>query len=415
MGLCRILHNAHLSQPISWRPFKIIFNSKTKLIIFIWESCSSVLPILCIGSTTLLFKTPPPKQSLGHFEFKTLFPLSSAFCKADIFLDQAIQPAIRAELVEAGLRLSLSANVLNTTQAVWFLQVLPRSSFKRLVLGTTLWQHTKMSTVLKSPKGLKDWECKKGQLSSWSSILYVPPMELVTTKKAPGRSLKIKLPNRTVFNMSIFSQGNTEEYLAPLIVVLLLINQKELDVQCRRMAKAVDKLAGTLENLQKPAWPKGATSNDEQESCKVEVAHSQEMLQEARKAHNEAVAKTNKWASCLVTHSPNGIRFAVRCTSVTCGLEWMVKWPQEGICIRGLLSKTVLSYISSQSSLLTQPKGSSSTYSRWCTSSRGLLCDSISHKLECWMTTSDFSPHWRTAPSLYQQQRKGTFPLARLI
>jgi hypothetical protein len=78
-------------------------------------------------------------------------------------------------------------------------------------------------------------------------------MELVTTKKAPGRSLKIKLPNRTVFNMSIFSQGNTEEYLAPLIVVLLLINQKELDVQCRRMAKAVDKLAGTLENLQKPA------------------------------------------------------------------------------------------------------------------------------------------------------------------
>ncbi len=45
-----------------------------------------------------------------------------------------------------------------------------------------------------------------------------------------------------------------------------------------------------------------------------------------------------------VIRSPNGIRFAVRCTSVTCRLEWMVKWPQEGIHICGLLSKTVFSF-----------------------------------------------------------------------
>jgi hypothetical protein len=53
-----------------------------------------------------------------------------------------------------------------TTQATWFLQVLLRSKFKILVLGMTLWQHAKMTTVLKSPKDLKDSECKKGQLSS---------------------------------------------------------------------------------------------------------------------------------------------------------------------------------------------------------------------------------------------------------
>ncbi len=50
--------------------------------------------------------------------------------------------------------------------------------------------------------------------------------------------------------MSIFSQGNTKEYLAEDIAVQRLINQKWLNMQCRKLAKAVDKLAGTLENLQ---------------------------------------------------------------------------------------------------------------------------------------------------------------------
>ncbi len=45
-----------------------------------------------------------------------------------------------------------------------FLQVPSKSSFKKLLLGTRLWQHAKMSTSLKSLDGLKDAECKKGQL-----------------------------------------------------------------------------------------------------------------------------------------------------------------------------------------------------------------------------------------------------------
>jgi hypothetical protein len=63
-----------------------------------------------------------------------------------------------------------------------------------------------MSTVLKSPEGLKDLEREKGQLSSRTPILYVPLMDLVTTKES-AESLKIKLLDGTVFNMSIFSQG----------------------------------------------------------------------------------------------------------------------------------------------------------------------------------------------------------------
>ncbi len=61
--------------------------------------------------------------------------------------------------------------------------------------------------------------------------------------------------------MPIFSQGNAEEHLAYVVAVLHLINQKGLDVQCSKLAKAVDKLAQTLENLQKRIGLKSASSN----------------------------------------------------------------------------------------------------------------------------------------------------------
>jgi hypothetical protein len=112
-----------------------------------------------------------------------------------------------------------------------------------------------MSTTLTSPKGLKDLECKKRQLSSRQLILYAPPTYLVNTKEAP-ETLIIKLPDGTIFNMSIFAQGNTEEYLAHVVAVLWLISQRKLNVQYRKLAKAVDKLAGMLKNLLKAAWSK---------------------------------------------------------------------------------------------------------------------------------------------------------------
>jgi hypothetical protein len=113
--------------------------------------------------------------------------------------------------------------------------------FKRLVLSTTLWQHPKMSTTLKTMKGLKDFECEKGHLSSWPPVPYIPPMDLITTKETPD-TLKMKLLDGTVFNMSIFFQGNNKEYLAHIIAILCTIKQKGLNAQCRKLAKAVEKL-----------------------------------------------------------------------------------------------------------------------------------------------------------------------------
>jgi hypothetical protein len=187
-------------------------------------------------------------------------------------------------------------------QAIGFLQVPPRTLFKRLVLSTTLWQHAKICTTLKSPKELKDLECNKEKLSSRPPIPYVPLMDLVTTKEAP-ECLKIKLPNGTVFNMSIFYQGNTKEYLAHVVAVLCLISQKGLDVQCRKLAKAVDKLAGTLKNLQKAAGSKiTILSKDDVEAHKLEIEQTQQMLQEAQKVHNEAIVNRYKLLRNLLSH-----------------------------------------------------------------------------------------------------------------
>ena len=50
-------------------------------------------------------------------------------------------------------------------------------------------------------------------------------------------------------------------------------------MQCRKLAKAVDKLDGSLENLQKTVGTKGAIPKDEMESRKLEIWQTQVMLQ----------------------------------------------------------------------------------------------------------------------------------------
>ncbi len=130
-----------------------------------------------------------------------------------------------------------------------FLQVLAKSSFKKLLLGTGLWQHAKMSTSLKSPDGLKDAECKKGQLSHWPLIPYVPVVDILTPKEEP-QIFKIKLPDASHLSMPIISCGNNEEYLVHIVAVLDVIEQKGLPKKCQVLTKAVVRWSKVLKNLQ---------------------------------------------------------------------------------------------------------------------------------------------------------------------
>jgi hypothetical protein len=123
--------------------------------------------------------------------------------------------------------------------------------FKKLLLGTVLWRYTyvKMSTNLKSPDVLKDAECKKGQLSQRLPIPYVQVVDIITPKEEP-QVLKVKLPNTSHISIPIFSRGNNKEYLAHIVAVLQVIEQKGLPKKCQVLAKAVVRRSEALKNLQ---------------------------------------------------------------------------------------------------------------------------------------------------------------------
>ncbi len=142
-----------------------------------------------------------------------------------------------------------SANLQATIQAAGFLQVPAKSSFKKLLLGTGLWQYAKMSASLKSPDGLKDVECKKRQLSHRPPIPYVPVIDIVAPEEEP-QLYKVKLLDASHLGIPIYSRGNNEEYLAHIVTVLCIIKQKGLPKKCRVLAKAVVRWSKVLKNLQ---------------------------------------------------------------------------------------------------------------------------------------------------------------------
>ncbi len=99
---------------------------------------------------------------------------------------------------------------------------------------------------------MKDAECEKGQLSHRLPIPYVPVIDIVTPKEEP-QIFKIKLPDASHLSMPIYFHGNNEEYLAHIVAVLQVINQKGLPTKCQVLAKAVVKRSEALKNLQEAA------------------------------------------------------------------------------------------------------------------------------------------------------------------
>ncbi len=151
-----------------------------------------------------------------------------------------------------------------------------------------------MSTSVKSPDGLKDAECGKGQLSHQPPIPYIPAIDIVTPKKEP-QLYKVKLPDASHLSILIYTRGNNEEYLAHVVAVLHIIEQKGLPKECRVLAKAVVRWSEALKNLQEAAESQDTISTSvDVTTCQVEIEQTSQMLQEAQKAHNKAIAETYK-------------------------------------------------------------------------------------------------------------------------
>ncbi len=95
--------------------------------------------------------------------------------------------------------------------------------------------------------------------------------------------------------MPIYSHGNNKEYLAHIVAVLRIIDQKGLPKKCRMLTKAVVKRSEALKNLQEAVGSQETVSTGiDVTACKVEIEQTQQMLQEAQKAHDKAIAETYK-------------------------------------------------------------------------------------------------------------------------
>jgi hypothetical protein len=140
-----------------------------------------------------------------------------------------------------------------------------------------------MSTSLKSPDGLKDAECKKGQLSHRPPIPYVPVVDIVTPKEEP-QVFKIKLSDASHLSMPIYSRGNNEEYLAHIVAGLRMIEQKGLPKKCRVLAKAVARRSEALRNLQKVVESQDTVSPSVDITAhKVEIEQTNQMPKKPRR------------------------------------------------------------------------------------------------------------------------------------
>jgi hypothetical protein len=151
-----------------------------------------------------------------------------------------------------------------------------------------------MSTSLKSLDGLKDAECKKGQLSNQLPIMYIPVVDIVMPKEEP-HVLKVKLLDASHLSMPIYSRGNNKEFLAHIVAVLRIIDQKGLPKKCRMITMAVVRRLEALKNLQEAAVFQDTVSTSvDVMARKVEIEQTQQMLQEFQKAHNKAIAEMYK-------------------------------------------------------------------------------------------------------------------------
>jgi hypothetical protein len=162
-----------------------------------------------------------------------------------------------------------------------------------------------MSTTLKTPDGLKDAECKKGQLSNRPPIPYIPVADIIMPKEDP-QVFMVKLPDDSHINMHIYSRGNNAQYLTQIVAVLHAIKQRGLDSRCRKLKKAVLKQSKMLKNLLEATGSQDTVSTTvDLTARKVEIEQqTQQLLQDFQKAHDKAITKVYKQLQNLLSSDP---------------------------------------------------------------------------------------------------------------
>ncbi len=212
-----------------------------------------------------------------------------------------------------------------TIQAAGFLRVPPKSSFKRLVLSTGLWQHTKMSTTLKSPNRLKDLECKARKRSwaighpSCTSLWWI----LQPPRKSPKfwKSSFQMIPSSTWPSTPVGTPRNT-------LHILLQSSASSSRRGWMQGARSSGRLLWSWPGRSRISWSllSPRTMFCQTMACRPASWRSRRPRRCSKKPRSSTRRQlprhmSNWGTSCLVIHSPNEIAFAARCMIVTHGLE----------------------------------------------------------------------------------------------
>ncbi len=144
----------------------------------------------------------------------------------------------------------------------------------------------------KSTIGLKDLECKKGQLAIWPPISYVPPTDLHGSTES--ETIKVKLPDGTTVSVKAFSSGNNEDYILHWAAMFRLFEQKGLKPDVEVRAKAARDQMGVLEVIHKAL--SGSTAADKKKTMtdaeKLELEGTEKLVSEAKAEFLKAVQKS---------------------------------------------------------------------------------------------------------------------------
>ena len=107
---------------------------------------------------------------------------------------------------------------------------------------------------------------------------------ILKTKETPD-SLKVKLPDGTVFTMQIFAKGNPEEYLLHMQAVLRLIGNNGLDAQKERNEQTTVLKALKLKSI----GPQDSSPDEDPDEIKTEIKETKELALETQKQYNKVV------------------------------------------------------------------------------------------------------------------------------
>jgi hypothetical protein len=141
---------------------------------------------------------------------------------------------------------------------------------------------------------------------------HMSPMRIYTKKQEP-KQIKVKLPDRTNFQMAAFGNGNNKKYLVHIIAVLRAIEQKGTEQDVKKAFEVFVEVRREIQPLLE--FPDNKTDSKKEE-------HKNKLLSTRKSLRPSAILqlqRPRRHTSCslallLVRRKHNWTRLCMRCT-----------------------------------------------------------------------------------------------------